>query len=203
MELLDPEKFEEHTGITPFQYTEYIIKCVVGVAGSFLLFLILPIYRDDIFWVIISLMLSVTHDNNSKVAFDRMKGNTIGPLVGLGCWTLQNYLNKGKLISIESSTAALICILIGVVLIITICTATKLITVSRTALVGFFIVMIYEDDHHSWQGAIMRVVSVMIGCLIGLCINKTFKWGSEFIFRTPDKGPENPPQKENKEDKIY
>jgi len=50
-----------------------------------------------------------------------------------------------------------------------------LIAVCRTALVAFIIVMIFEEAHSSWTGAIYRMASVIVGCLIGLIINHTFR----------------------------
>jgi NhaP-type Na+/H+ or K+/H+ antiporter len=50
-----------------------------------------------------------------------------------------------------------------------------LIGVCRTALVAFIIVMIFEEAHSSWTGAIYRMISVVLGCLIGLVINYTFR----------------------------
>ncbi len=50
----------------------------------------------------------------------------------------------------------------------------ELIGVCRTAPVDFMIVMIY-GAHHSWMGAIYRMISVVLGGLIGLVINDTFR----------------------------
>lgn len=178
------QKFIKKTGIKPYQLMEYIIKCIIGVTGTFLLFLIFPAFHDQLYWVIISVMLSITHDNDSKAAVDRMKGNLIGSLVGLIGYFLEKFIQPSNFISQFAEPAPSIAlIIIGVIITITLCTVLGFITVTRTALVAFFIVMIYEDNHHSYEGAIMRLISTVSGCLLGLIINKAFSW---FIRRTFD-----------------
>ncbi|PZP51245.1 MAG: hypothetical protein DI598_03680 [Pseudopedobacter saltans] len=177
-------KFIKKTGIKPYQLMEYIIKCIIGVAGTFLLFLIFPTFHDQLYWIIISVMLSITHDNDSKAAVDRMKGNLIGSLVGLIGYFLEKFVNSSMFLTQFSEQApSIVLIIIGVIITITLCTLLGFITVTRTALVAFFIVMIYEDDHHSYNGAIMRLISTITGCLLGLIINKAFSW---FIRKTFD-----------------
>ena len=113
-------------------------------------------------WVLISILLSITHDNNSKVAYDRMKGNLLGSTAGLCAFFLHNPPNLWT-------------ICIGVAMTIALCFHLKLIGVSRTALVAFIIVMLYEEAHSSWEGAVYRMTAVVAGCLIGLVINYAFR----------------------------
>ncbi len=143
-------------------FYEYIVKCLVGVSIGYLLMRAFPQQSGQFYWVLISVVLSITHDNNSKVAFDRMRGNIVGSVVGLLVYFLHNPPN-------------LLTICIGVALVITACFALNLISVCRTALVGFVIVMMYEADHSSWAGAIYRMVTVVLGCMLGLGINFAFR----------------------------
>ncbi|WP_447641351.1 MULTISPECIES: FUSC family protein [Chitinophagaceae] len=200
------QKFIAKTGIRPYQFMEYIIKCIIGVAGTFLLFLIFPAFHDQLYWVIISVMLSITHDNDSKAAVDRMKGNLMGSIVGLIGYFLEMLIHRTPVFSTFTEPASsIILIIIGVVITITLCAFLGFMSVARTALVAFFIVMIYEDNHHSYYGAIMRLISTVTGCLLGLVINKTFSW---FIRRTVDEvrsviiHKEKEPSKEDS-DSIY
>ena len=39
----------------------------------------------------------------------------------------------------------------------------------------FVIVVLYEEAHSSWQGAVYRMVCVVAGCFIGLVINRAFR----------------------------
>lgn len=178
------QKFTKRTGLRPYQLMEYIIKCIIGVSGTFLLFLVFPAFHDQLYWVIISVILSITHDNDSKAAVDRMKGNIVGSVVGLIGYFLEIFSQRSTYLSQFSDTpSSIVLIIIGVIITITLCALLGFITVTRTALVAFFIVMIYEDNHHSYYGAIMRLISTVSGCLLGLIINKTFSW---FIRRTVD-----------------
>lgn len=145
-----------------FEFYEYIIKCLVGVTLGYLLWATFPRESGQFYWLLISVLLSITHDNNSKVAHDRMKGNIVGSLVGLFTFLLRKPAN-------------LLTICIGVALTIVLCFRLKLISVCRTALVGFIIVILYEEQHSSWMGAIYRMGSVVLGCVLGLAINYVFR----------------------------
>ena len=178
------QKFVSKTGLKPYQLMEYIVKCIIGVAGTFLLFLLFPAFHDQLYWVIISVILSITHDNDSKAAVDRMKGNIVGSIVGLIGYLLEMLVRRSSMLSqLAEPASSIALIIVGVIITISLCAFMGFISVTRTALVAFFIVMIYEDNHHSYYGAIMRLVSTMSGCLLGLVINKTFSW---FIRRTFD-----------------
>lgn len=196
--MIDPGKFRAHTGITPYEFVEYIIKCVAGVSAIFPLFMMFPDWHDDIYWMIISLMISMTYNNESKAALERMRGNVIGSIVGCGCWFLKAFLTQFGTIAANQNAALLLSIIIGLVIVITCCAGLRMIGVARTALVGFFIVIIYEDHHHSWQGAMIRLASVVTGCMAGLCINKSFAWASRVLF-----GEKRKVGSENREDDIY
>ena len=150
--------FKEIGTASRFEFYEYNAKCLVGVAVGYLLYRSFPEQSGEYLWLMISILLSITHDNNSKVAYDRMKGNVLGSAVGLFTFFLHNPSN-------------LLTICIGVVLTIAICHHLKLIGVSRTALVAFIIVVLYEEAHAGWIGAVYRMSSVVVGCAIGLAIN--------------------------------
>jgi uncharacterized membrane protein YgaE (UPF0421/DUF939 family) len=148
--------------ISTFEFYEYIVKCLAGVTLGYLLLKAFPRQSGQLSWLLISILLSITHDNNSKAAHDRIRGNLVGSLVGLLTFFLHNPPN-------------LLTVCVGVVVTIIICFKLDLIGVCRTALVAFIIVMIFEEAHSSWTGAIYRLVSVVLGCLIGLVINHAFR----------------------------
>ncbi len=153
--------FQDISGISASAFCEYILKCLAGVAVGYLLYRAFPDQSGQFLWLLLSILLSITHDNSSKVALDRMKGNVLGSLVGLFVYLLHNPAN-------------LLTICLGVVVTITICTLLKLVLVARTALAAFIIVLLYEDAHSSWEGAAYRMASVIVGCFIGLVINYVF-----------------------------
>ena len=148
--------------VSTLEFCEYNVKCLVGVTLGYVLYKAFPQYSGQYLWLLISILLSITHDNNSKVAFDRMRGNVLGSAVGLFAYFLHNPPN-------------LLTICIGVATTIAICFKLKLIGVSRTALVAFIIVVLYAESHSSWDGAVYRMASVVVGCLIGLIINFVFR----------------------------
>lgn len=155
------KKFKDIMSVSKFEFAEYIIKCLIGASIGYMLYMAFPNEEGLYGWALISIILSITHDNNSKVAYDRMKGNLVGSFVGL-----VTYFSYGK--------PDLLMILIGITLVITICFYFKLIGVSRTALVAFVIIVLYEQGHtgsQGWEGAIYRVLGVISGCFIGLLIN--------------------------------
>jgi uncharacterized membrane protein YgaE (UPF0421/DUF939 family) len=161
--------FKEYTGLNLFLFIEYIIKCLAGVAVGYFLYQAFPQQDDLLYWVLLSIVLSITHDNNNKVAYDRMRGNIAGSATGLLCYFLHTPPN-------------FLTISIGVVLTIVLCSLLKLINVSRIALVAFMIVIIYQGDHNDWQGALYRMLSVMAGCLIGLGITYVFSLLSRLVL---------------------
>jgi uncharacterized membrane protein YgaE (UPF0421/DUF939 family) len=166
--------FKEITHVNAFIFFGYIVKCLAGVTFGYLLLKAFPDQSGQYSWLLISILLSITHDNNSKVAHDRMRGNIVGSLVGLCIFLLHNPPN-------------LLTVCFGVVVTIAFCFYLDLIGVCRTALVGFIIVMIFEEAHSSWTGAIYRMVSVVLGCLIGLVINRAFRRITLPLFQRIDK----------------
>ena len=161
---------KETAGGSTLEFCEYNVKCFVGATVGYVLYKAFPQYSGLYLWMVISILLSITHDNNSKVAYDRMKGNVLGSAVGLFAFFLHMPPN-------------LLTICIGVAMTIAICFKLKLIAVARTALVAFIIVMLYEEAHSSWEGAVYRMASVVVGCLIGLVINYAFRQMAIAFYR--------------------
>jgi uncharacterized membrane protein YgaE (UPF0421/DUF939 family) len=154
--------FKKTPSVSTFEFYEYIAKCLVGVTVGYLLLEAFPRQSGQYYWLLISVLLSITHDNNSKVAYDRMRGNIVGSLAGLFMYLIHN-------------RPSLLTICLGVMVTIVVCFRLDIIGVCRTALVGFIIVILYEEDHSSWTGAIYRMGGVVVGCLLGLIINYTFR----------------------------
>ena len=165
------KSFKEIAQGYSIEFYEYIAKCLVGVIVGYLLMQAFPRQSGQYYWLLISILLSITHDNNSKVAHDRIKGNIVGSLVGLFMYPLHTPPN-------------LFTICLGVVVTIVLCFSLNLTGVCRTALVGLIIVMISEETHSSWNGAIYRMVGVVLGCLIGLAINFIFRKITAPLFKT-------------------
>ncbi len=174
------------TNISRLEFGEYILKCLVGVSIGYLLLRAFPQNSGQSLWLLISILLSITHDNNSKVAYDRMKANVLGSAVGLFAFFLHDPAN-------------LLTVSIGVTITIAICFQLKLMEVSRTALVALIIVVFYDEAHRSWSGALLRVASVVAGCVIGLIINFIFRKAVTAIY-APGPGAGVPVAEEPKPD---
>ena len=166
-----PMKKSEGTAeVSAWEVCIYIVKCFVGVAIINLLLTTFPEQKGQCYWAVISLMISIAHDNNNKAAHDRMRGNMIGSLVGFFMFFI-------------CPPPSLVGVFIGVALTIVICFKLNLIQPCRTALVALMVVMAYEKTHAHWVGSIYRASSVIVGCFIGLLINYTSQKISSLFFR--------------------
>jgi uncharacterized membrane protein YgaE (UPF0421/DUF939 family) len=176
--------FKEIAGVGRLEFCEYNVKCFAGVAVGYALYKAFPEKNGLFLWMLISILLSITHDNNSKVAYDRMKGNILGSAAGLFAFFLHDPPN-------------LLTICVGVAITISISFCLRLIGVARTALVAFIIVVLNEEAHGDWEVAVHRMASVVLGCLIGLVINFAFgKMAIAFYRRNSPPALERIPQEE-------
>ena len=164
----------QKNGTSRRQVIIYPAKCLLGMALIFPLFICFPNWRQDVTWMLVSLMLSITHDDDNKVGIDRIKGNIIGSMTGCIAWLLMYALTGGRQESATDHMVLFIALALGIIVIIVACAGLDMIATARTALVAFVIVMIYEGSRGSWQGAFGRMLSVIAGCLLGLLINRLF-----------------------------
>jgi len=134
----------------------YTVKCLVGFSIGY--FLIREIPNHEMNWTLLSILLVLSPDDKDakRLAIERMKANLVGSAVGWLCYVIYK--------------PNLYIILLGVVVTIVICYLFKLMTVTRTALATLIIVFIYEQKSASWYSAIERLLCVVGGCLIGVCI---------------------------------
>jgi uncharacterized membrane protein YccC len=134
----------------------YTVKCLVGFSIGY--FLIREIPDHEMNWTLLSILLVLSPDDKDakRLAIERMKANLIGSSVGWLCYIIYK--------------PNLYIILFGVVVTIAVCYFFKLMTVTRTALAALIIVFIYEQKSASWYSAIERLLCVVGGCIIGVCI---------------------------------
>jgi len=137
----------------------YIIRCVLGVAICYLLYMEFPQY-PPLSWSIVSVAIATAEDNDKKLAIDRMKANLLGGLVGLGLFFIP--------------LAGLLLICIGVAITILLGKFFKLDTSLRSAIAALVIVFTREEYAKSWIIALERVGCVLIGCLVALSITLCF-----------------------------
>lgn len=142
----------------------YLAKCVIGLTITYSIYVAFP--QHQFFWSVISVLLAFSPDDKDakKVAFDRMKANILGSVVGMILFLIHypNLLFMG----------------IGVILTIVIATALNIQSTTRSALAAVIIVLLYEQENASWHMALERMICVIIGCLIALLLTLLF----DFIF---------------------
>lgn len=137
-------------------YAVYFLmaKCTLGVGICYYLFLIWPNYPFD--WAMISVALSLSLDNSTKFAVDRIISNVLGCVIGL------------LLFPIPVPHITLLAI--GIILVIGIATLLKFSDMIRQSLAAFVIVMIREENSQQWFVPFHRVLTVMAGCIIALVL---------------------------------
>lgn len=139
----------------------YIFQCILGLSICYTLYKCFP--QHQFYWSMISVVLVIApnSEESNSLAFDRIKANILGSLIGL------------LLFLIRIPNLFLICI--GVMLTIVIGVLLKLHAALRSALAALVIVMVHEEGKNStWHIALERVGCVMIGCIIGLLITIVF-----------------------------
>jgi len=58
--------FEEITKGKPVMFYEYIAKCLTGVTIGYLLMQAFPRQNGQYYWLLISILLSITHDKQQQ-----------------------------------------------------------------------------------------------------------------------------------------
>lgn len=147
----------------------YIAKCILGallVQG-----VTLVTHDVDPFWTLISVILVLTPDSDQAMplAITRMKANACGAIAALACLALSPPHFAG--IALGFAVAAILCFLWDVM------------EGSRAALAATLIVMQREPGVHVWDGAVMRVVAVFGGCILGVGLTYVFHRGLAAVER--------------------
>ena len=142
----------------------YLIKCLTGVIICYILYRYIPQY--PFYWSLVSVVVALSPDNSTTLAYDRMKANLLGCAVGL-C-----------LYPIHISYLLILCI--GVALVIVIGIAFRITQTMRSALAALVIVTIQEQLEKHWYIAVERVGCVVAGCLVALLVTMFF---NEIIAR--------------------
>lgn len=112
----------------------------------------------EISWIFISVFLVLSPEGGDalELAVTRIKANLVGACTGF--LLVATDLPLVMMIASGSLLALVICELIG------------LNAGSRAALAALVIVLMDHSTEHLWDSAFHRVISVFIGCLIGLIV---------------------------------
>jgi uncharacterized membrane protein YgaE (UPF0421/DUF939 family) len=138
----------------------YAAKCATG---SFLVFFIASLINfKDSGWCLISVMLVLSADGKDSVslALTRIKANLVGASVGLICLLI-------------SPTNVWI-LSIALVITLALCYLFNFDAGIRSALAATVIIMFHQEGKHVWDAALVRVISVLAGCVLGLIITFIF-----------------------------
>ena len=136
----------------------YVLKCTLGAAICYWLYTMFPQY--PLFWSIISVVLVVSPENDTKLPYLRMEGNVLGSMVGLLVFFL------------PFPTLVLLCLGISITVIAGLLLQLKMSI--RTAAAASIIVLFQEKSEHSWSVALQRVGCVLVGCVVGFIITIVF-----------------------------
>jgi uncharacterized membrane protein YgaE (UPF0421/DUF939 family) len=141
----------------------YIAKCVTGCIAVFLLSRLFN--YSDISWCIISVMLVLTPDSTEAVplVLTRIKANLIAGASSLLCLII--------------FPANAFTIILAIVITILGCFKFKVMTGSRSAIAAVIIIMLHDIETNQtdfWSITIARIVSVVVGCAIGLIVTLLF-----------------------------
>ncbi len=138
----------------------YIAKAITGTVLLYVAAYLLQI--NDISWVLISTLLVLTPDSSEALPLTivRVKANLIASAVT--CLFLL----------ICPQTIAAICLAIAATIIL--CYLGNLMAGSRVALAAVIIIAHHPSGGHLWTTALERVLSVFIGCGLGLLLTYAF-----------------------------
>jgi uncharacterized membrane protein YccC len=138
----------------------YFAKCVAGGVFAFLVAYILD--YPDISWFLISIVLVLSPDSNDAIplAVTRIKANLAG--------------GASSLLLLLIGPPNVITVCAAFVLTISLCYLFKVSAGSRSALAAVVIIMLHGEVVHPWDAALVRVISVIGGCLTGLLITFLF-----------------------------
>jgi uncharacterized membrane protein YgaE (UPF0421/DUF939 family) len=138
----------------------YSAQCVVGTLIVFMLSLFFN-YKDTT-WCLISVLLVLSPDGKDsfQLSLTRIKANVAGVSAGLLCLLI--------------SPANMWTLSLAIFITLSICYLFKLDAGIRSALAATIIVMLHEEGSYLWVTALERVISVFVGCILGLLITFVF-----------------------------
>src|SRR5580692_2499812 len=153
--------------VLPGNVFQYILKCIIGTSVCYDLFIRFPNY--PFYWSMLSVALVFTVENNNELAYDRMKANILGCIIGLFLYFIP--------------LDTLLLIIIGISLVIYMGTILRLENVIRTALAALIIVVVKQGMDKEWWVALSRMICVVVGCLVALFVTLGFSSYNKLIDR--------------------
>jgi len=147
-------------------YIFKILSCAICIA---LLAIIFDSNKDTNFflWASLTAFFTIQLDLNKKLNFHQVIGNFIGSVVGILIWIS---MDRSSFIHTYSINLEYLFLVIGILITTSICVLFKASEYTGIALSSFLIVTIYDVNHHTIDGALLRIGYCLIGCLIAYLI---------------------------------
>ncbi len=142
--------------------SQYLLKCLIGASICHLLTVLFPQY--PFYWSSISVLLVFSVEHKNHLAFDRMKANLLGSAAAF----LVFFIPMSDFMQL----------LAGVVIVVLIGFALKLVNAMRSALAALVIVLVREEQEKNFVAAMERISCVVVGCVVALIVTILFHYGN-------------------------
>jgi uncharacterized membrane protein YccC len=141
-----------------FSHLIYLIKVILGVIICYILYKSIPEY--PFYWSLVSVVIATSLDRSTDQAYDRIKANVLGCVVGASLYPIQ--------------LPELLIMCIGVVIIVFLAIGFKITSTLRSALAALIIILLQAETTKHWYIALERVVCVVTGCVVALLLTLFF-----------------------------
>ncbi|WP_183573240.1 FUSC family protein [Mucilaginibacter sp. X5P1] len=136
----------------------YLIKVILGVIICYILYKSIPEY--PFYWSLVSVVIATSLDRSTDQAYDRIKANILGCIVGASLYPIQ--------------LPELLVMCIGVTIIVFLAIGFKITSTLRSALAALIIILLQAETTKHWYIALERVVCVVTGCVVALLLTLFF-----------------------------
>ncbi len=136
----------------------YLIKVILGVIICYILYKSIPEY--PFYWSLVSVVIATSLDRSTDQAYDRIKANILGCIVGASLYPIQ--------------LPELLAMCIGVTIIVFLAIGFKITSTLRSALAALIIILLQAETTKHWYIALERVVCVVTGCVVALLLTLFF-----------------------------
>ncbi|WP_343598194.1 FUSC family protein [Acinetobacter sp.] len=147
----------------------YISKILCCAAIITLLSILFDKNKDTNFflWANLTAFFSLQASSQQRVNFNQISGNLIGSVVGIAIWLMMSKV-ESHLYYINLEYWFLI---LGILLSTISCIIIKHVEYTGIALSSFLIVTVYDVSHHTIEGALLRILFCIVGCVIAYFID--------------------------------
>lgn len=118
-------------------------------------------------WSSLTAFFTIQADIQSKVNFNQITGNLIGSSIGIFAWVIISKLSMHHTLIYAEYWL----ILMGIICRTIICVVLNHIEYCGIALSGLLIVTVYDVSHNTFEGALLRVLYCLFGCIIAYCVD--------------------------------